>query len=174
MDSMYDREAVRPMWEELAFVGVESLATPEEVAEKLGQKEGTALLVVNSVCGCAAGGARPGVTLSLQHETIPDRLYTVFAGVDRGATDAARGLMQEVPPSSPCIALFKDGRPIFALQRRHIEMMDAGAIAQTLAQAYDEHCDRKGPSVPREVFEKNTSVQQCGSTIPIAGPQDPS
>ncbi|HOE95952.1 MAG TPA: BrxA/BrxB family bacilliredoxin [Candidatus Sumerlaeota bacterium] len=171
MDSLYDREAVRPMWEELSYVGIEPLTTAEEVDAALGNAEGTALLVINSVCGCAAGGARPGATLSLQHTTIPDRLYTVFAGVDRAAVERARGYMPGIPPSSPFIALFKEGKPVFTLPRHQIEQMDAPAIARALAQAYDAHCSRQGPSVPREVFEKNVSVSQCGSTIPLAGPR---
>src|SRR5687768_13008027 len=116
MQTMYDREAVKPMWEELTKVGVESLTTAEEVEAALGEKKGTVLLIVNSVCGCAAGGARPGAMLSLQNDKIPDRSVTVFAGVDREAVDAARAHLAPIPPSSPFIALFKDGELVHALQ----------------------------------------------------------
>lgn len=165
MPSLYDREEVRPMWEELSSVGVRPLTTPEEVDEVLTKKEGTALVVVNSVCGCAAGNCRPGVTLALQNDLIPDELVTVFAGVDSEATDRARSYMKDVPPSSPCIALFKEGELIGILERRHIEGMTAVDIGNRLAQAFNEFCQRKGPSVPREVFEQNPSVKRCGSTL---------
>ncbi len=166
--SMYDREAVKPMWQELTRVGVESLNTPEQVDEVLNQKTGTVLLIINSVCGCAAGGARPGAMLALQHDKIPDRSVTVFAGVDREAVEAARGHLEGIPPSSPFIALFKDGELVHALQRSHIEMMNAGMIAQNLAEAFDKFCSRQGPSIPADEFNKITPVQQCGSTIPLA------
>lgn len=165
MPPLYDPEQVRPMWEELQNVGVRPLNTPDAVDAVLGTKQGTVLCVVNSVCGCAAGNARPGVCLSLQHEVIPDELVTVFAGMDTEATAQARAYMDQVPPSSPCIALFKDGAPVHVLERRHIERMSAVDIANNLAQAYGEHCGRKGPSVPREVFEKNVHPQICGSSL---------
>ncbi|MFM1920944.1 MAG: hypothetical protein RLZZ303_2578 [Candidatus Hydrogenedentota bacterium] len=165
MPPLYDPDQVRPMWEELANVGVRPLTTAEAVDEALSRKEGTVLCVVNSVCGCAAGGARPGVTLSLQNDLIPDELVTVFAGMDQEAVAAARGHMTQVAPSSPCIALFKDGQPIHILERRHIERMSALDIANNLTQVYNATCTRKGPSVPPEVFEGNTSVKVCGSSI---------
>lgn len=165
MPPMYDPQQVRPMWEELAKVGVRPLNTPEAVDEVLQKQSGTVLCVVNSVCGCAAGGARPGVTLSLQNETIPDELVTVFAGMDTEAVQKARGYMTDIVPSSPCIALFKDGKPIHVLERRHIERMNAMDIANNLTQAYNKYCERKGPSVPREVFEGVESPQVCGSTL---------
>jgi len=167
MQPLYDPEAVRPMWEELAGVGVEPLHTAEEVdAAFADQSQGTLLLVINSVCGCAAAGARPGVSLGLQHERIPDRMVTVFAGVDRAAVARAREHLSAVPPSSPCVALFKDGKLIHILERRHIEQMEARAIAQDLAQAFDAHCTRQGPSVTPEAFAKVVNVMQCSSTIP--------
>ena len=164
---LYDPESVRPMWEELVKVGFESIETPTEVEDRITRTEGTTLLLINSVCGCSAGGARPGVSMSLQHETIPSRMITVFAGVFRDAVDKARGLMPQVPPSSPFIALFKDGELIYCLQRSQIETMDAKGIAQSLTGAYDEFCSDKGPSIPSEEFEKIISHQQCGSTIPL-------
>ena len=169
MSSMYDREAVRPMWEELAYVGIEPLTSAEAVDAILAHKEGTTMIVVNSVCGCAAGGARPGVSLALQNSVIPDRLGTVFAGVDREATQRTRDAVSMLPPSSPCIFLFKDGEPIFALQRHQIETMDAQGIAKALVEAFNENCTRQGPSIPREAFDKLVHAQICGSTLPITG-----
>jgi putative YphP/YqiW family bacilliredoxin len=166
MQPLYDPQAVRPMWEELAAVGVEPLHTPEEVQAAFDDTPGTLLVVVNSVCGCAAAGARPGVSLALQHDRIPDRRVTVFAGVDRAAVQEARAHMDAVPPSSPCIALFKGGKLAHILERRHIEQMDVRAIAQDLAQAFDAHCTRQGPSIPPEEFAKVVNVMQCSSTIP--------
>lgn len=170
MPPLYDPEQVRPMWEELANVGVSPLTTPEAVDAALSASEGTVLCVVNSVCGCAAGGARPGVTLSLQNDIIPDKLVTVFAGMDQEAVAKARSYMTQVAPSSPCIALFKDGKPIHVLERRHIERMSAMDIANNLTQVYNQTCSRKGPSVAPEVFEGNQSVKACGSSIaPYSG-----
>jgi putative YphP/YqiW family bacilliredoxin len=163
---IYDPEACRPMWEELEQVGFESLSTPEAVEEAVVQTKGTVLLFINSVCGCSAGAARPGLSLSLQHSHIPGKLVTVFAGVHRDAVDKARELMPQVPPSSPFTAIFKDGELVYVLQRSQIEMMDAVGIAQTLRQVYDEFCEAEGPSVPREVFEAIPTIQQCGSSIP--------
>lgn len=167
MPSMYDREEVKPMSEELNTVGVRSLTTPEEVDEVLSKKEGTTLVVVNSVCGCAAGNCRPGVALALQAEKIPDELVTVFAGVDSEATERAREYMKAVQPSSPCIGFFKDGEMIGVLERRHIEGMTAVDIGNSLSKAFSEHCTRQGPSVPKEVFESNESVKRCGSTLTV-------
>jgi putative YphP/YqiW family bacilliredoxin len=120
MQPLYDREAVRPMWEELAQCGVAPLRTVADVDTVL-DKSGTALIVVNSVCGCAAGSARPGVTKALQSPVIPDHLTTVFAGVDREATERSRERMAEVPPSSPSVALFKDGTLVYALSQNVTE-----------------------------------------------------
>jgi len=153
------------MWEELANVGVRPLNTAEAVDEVLSKDSGTVLCVVNSVCGCAAGGARPGVTLALQNDVIPDELVTVFAGMDQEAVAKARDYMNPVPPSSPCIAVFKDGKPVHVLERRHIERMTAIDIANNLTQVFQQICTRKGPSVPPEVFESNTHVDTCGSSI---------
>jgi putative YphP/YqiW family bacilliredoxin len=164
---MYDPEAVKPMWEELANVGVKPLTTADDVDTMLGSDaKGVTMLVINSVCGCAAGGCRPGVTLALQNELIPDDSVTVFAGMDTEAVEKARGYLS-YPPSSPNIAIFKDGELVAALQRSHIERMSALDIGQALIGAFNEHCTRKGPSVPPEVFEDNDSVKQCGSTIPL-------
>ena len=165
MPPMYDLEQVRPMWEELTNVGLKALTTQAGVESVLGKSEGTVLCVVNSVCGCAAGNARPGVGLALQGEVIPDELVTVFAGVDQEAVASARGYMSEVQPSSPCIALFENGKAVHILERRHIERMTAVDIANDLSKAFQAHCSRKGPSVPREVFENNDSANRCGSSL---------
>ncbi len=168
MQPLYDPEAVKPMWEELKAVGVEPLTTPDMVDDLL-KNEGTAMVVVNSVCGCAAGGARPGVMKALQHNKIPDHLGTVFAGVDRDAVQRAREHMSDVSPSSPCIALFEGGKPVFVLERYQIEQMNADMIADTLAKAFDEKCSRQGPSIPAEEYEKINPVKKCGSSIPVYG-----
>ena len=169
MQPLYDPEAVRPMWEQLEKCGVEPIKTADGVDEALG-KPGTTLVVVNSVCGCAAGSARPGVTRALQHGTIPDQLTTVFAGVDREATEKARAHMAGVAPSSPSIALFKDGELVHMLERRHIEMMNEEMVAQNLSEAFDQHCSRQGPSVPKEVYESSGIQGQCGSSVPLYNP----
>lgn len=168
MQPLYDPEAVRPMWEELAQCGVEPLNTPDAVNDAMGQT-GTTLMIVNSVCGCAAGSARPGVTKALQNSKIPTHLKTVFAGVDRDATQQAREFM-DVPPSSPAIALFKDGALVHMLERRQIEMMNEDMVAQNLVEAFNEHCDRQGPSIPKDEYEKMVSVKQCGSSVPLYNP----
>ena len=136
---MYPEEIVKPMREELTQVGFRELATAEEVDQAL-ETAGTVLVVVNSICGCAAANARPGVRISLDHSKTPDRLYTVFAGVDREATDQARARMIPFPPSSPSIALFKDGELVHMIERHHIEGRPAMLIAENLKEAYSDHC----------------------------------
>lgn len=136
---MYPLELVQPMKAELENAGFTSLTTTQEV-EDVVKKEGTTLIMVNSVCGCAAGTARPGVIASLQFNKIPTNLTTVFAGVDKEATDKAREFMVPFPPSSPCIALFKDGVIVHMLERHHIEGRSAQMIADNLTSAYEEYC----------------------------------
>jgi putative YphP/YqiW family bacilliredoxin len=136
----YDENMVQPMREELTSIGVKELRTPAEVDAFFGQKSGTALLVVNSVCGCAAGGARPGVRLALEHGRKPDRVATVFAGQDVEATQKARGYITGIPPSSPSLALFKDGELVEFVPRHMIEGRDPRMIAQGLTTAFDKHC----------------------------------
>ncbi|OZV70737.1 BrxA/BrxB family bacilliredoxin [Winogradskyella aurantia] len=136
---MYPPELVKPMREDLTNVGFEELHTAEAV-DKAIEKEGTTLVVVNSVCGCAAANARPGARMSLQNTKRPDNLVTVFAGVDREATDKARSYMVPFPPSSPSMALFKDGELVHMLERHHIEGRPAELIAENLMDAYNEHC----------------------------------
>jgi len=136
---MYPSELTAPMEAQLVEAGVQALKTPEEVTEVLA-KEGTTLVVVNSVCGCAAGTARPGVLASLQNTKLPTNLTTVFAGVDGSAVQKAREYMIPFPPSSPCVALFKDGQLVHMLERHHIEGHTAEVIAANLTGAYDEYC----------------------------------
>jgi putative YphP/YqiW family bacilliredoxin len=136
---MYPTEIVKPMREELTTLGFEELFQEGDVDMALA-KEGTTLVVVNSICGCAAANARPGVRMSLGQDKTPDNLFTVFAGVDREATDAARAKMIPFPPSSPSIALFKDGELVHMIERHHIEGRPAQMIAENLQSAYSEHC----------------------------------
>jgi putative YphP/YqiW family bacilliredoxin len=138
---MYPEHIVKPMRAELAEKGFAELITPDDVKSVLNNKEGTTLLVVNSVCGCAAGGARPGVLMSLQHTKKPDNCVTVFAGVDQDATKTAREYLLPYPPSSPAIALFKDGKVVHMLERHHIEGRSPQMIAQSLVMAYDQYCN---------------------------------
>ncbi len=137
---MYPPELVQPMKEDLTSVGFKSLTTAEEVDEAIKNEGESLLVVVNSVCGCAAGMMRPGVKLSLRNEKLPKTLTTVFAGVDSEATAQARKYFLPYPPSSPSIALFKDGKLVHFLERHHIEGGTAEMIASNLAAAYDEFC----------------------------------
>lgn len=136
---MYPAELVKPMREDLTSVGFIELKDSNDVNTNLPNSK-TAVIIVNSVCGCAAANARPGVKNSLNNEKTPEKLFTVFAGVDKEATDAARNLMIPFPPSSPCIALFKDGELVHMLERHHIEGRSAEMISQNLKGAYNEHC----------------------------------
>jgi len=136
---MYPAELVKPMREDLTVVGFEELHTAEDVNTALA-KEGTTLVVVNSVCGCAAANARPGAKMSLQNAKRPDHIVTVFAGVDKEAVDQARQLMVPFPPSSPSMALFKNGELVHMLERHHIEGRPAEMIAENLIDAYNDHC----------------------------------
>ena len=137
---MYPAEMVLPMKEDLTNVGFEQLNDSDSVDQFLTQDTGTLLVVVNSVCGCAAGNMRPGVKLSLQHSKKPQTLTTVFAGVDTDAVTQARKYFLPYPPSSPSIALFKDGKLVHFLERHHIEGGSAQMIAANLAAAYDAYC----------------------------------
>ncbi|MDX1444566.1 BrxA/BrxB family bacilliredoxin [Lishizhenia sp.] len=137
---MYPPELVAPMKEDLTSVGFEQLTTAEEVDNKINGSEGSLLVVVNSVCGCAAGNMRPGVKLSIEGDKKPDALTTVFAGVDGEATNQARKYFLPYPPSSPSIALFKDGKLVHFLERHHIEGGTAEMIAENLKEAYKQFC----------------------------------
>ncbi len=136
---MYPEEMVRPMRAELTVAGFQELYNAEAVESVL-KNEGTTLVVVNSVCGCAARNARPGAILSLDGTKKPSQLVTVFAGVDKEAVDAARQHMFPFPPSSPCMALFKNGELVHMLERHHIEGRPAELIAENLKDAYNEFC----------------------------------
>jgi putative YphP/YqiW family bacilliredoxin len=139
--TMYDERFVTPMRQELTQLGVEEMRTPEEVDAKLKDTKGTTLVVVNSICGCAARNARPAVARALQHTVKPDALTTVFAGQDIQATQKARSYFTGYPPSSPQIALMKDGRIVFMLERHQIEGRTAGEIADDLVGAFDRYCE---------------------------------
>ena len=136
---MYPAELVKPMREDLTSAGFVELTNSNDVNDQVTNSE-TAVLIVNSVCGCAAANARPGVKSSLINEKKPNKLFTVFAGVDKEATDAARKLMIPFPPSSPCIAVFKDGELVHMLERHHIEGRPADLIAENLQDAFNEYC----------------------------------
>ena len=136
---MYPAEIVKPMREDLSLYGFNELFSADEVHSAINQ-EGTVLVVVNSVCGCAAANARPGAKMSLMNDKKPNHLTTVFAGVDFEAVDAARAAMVPFPPSSPSMALFKDGELVHMLERHHIEGRSAELIAANLKSAYEEFC----------------------------------
>jgi len=136
---MYPAELVKPMRDDLAMAGFEELYTAEAVEKAINQ-EGTTLVVVNSVCGCAAANARPAAKMSLMNDKKPDNIVTVFAGVDTEAVDAARNLMIPFPPSSPSMALFRDGELVHMIERHHIEGRPAEIIAENLTEAYNEFC----------------------------------
>ncbi len=136
---MYPETIVKPMKSELTSVGFEDLTTPEAVDSAVNSK-GTVLMVVNSVCGCAAGAARPGLKLAIQNSKKPGRLTTVFAGFDTEATAQARKHFAPYPPSSPCVALFKDGKLVHFIERHHIEGRSAQMIADNLQMAFEEFC----------------------------------
>jgi putative YphP/YqiW family bacilliredoxin len=138
---MYPELMVIPMREELTRAGIEETKTAAQVEQALA-RPGTTMVVINSICGCAAGKMRPGVRLALQHPTLPDHKITVFAGQDREATQAVRSRLEGNPPSSPAIALFRDGKLAYLMQRSAIEMATAPQIAQELTRVFDELCAR--------------------------------
>lgn len=161
----YDPQAVLPLRAQLHDVGFRDLCTPDEVDEAI-VAPGTTLVVVNSVCGCSAGSARPGVGAALQNARIPDHLVAVFAGQEKTALAHLRAThLADLPPSSPNIVLFQDGKRVLALERGHIQQMDAEDIAEVLARAFDEFCTAKGPSIPNERYERLEFARSCGSRI---------
>jgi len=137
---LYDPTLVQPMRDELTSIGFKELTTSLEVEDVFSSASGTSLLLVNSVCGCAAGQARPGIALALTNSNVPDNLYTVFAGQDTEATSKARGYMHGFAPSSPSIGLFKDGQLVRMIERFQIEGSPAEDVAQMLVQAFEEYC----------------------------------
>lgn len=136
----YMRDMVQPMRDELTRLGIQELRTPEEVEASLPDAKGTALVVINSVCGCAAGQCRPGVAQALQNDITPDHLYTVFAGQDKEATAKAREFFAPYPPSSPSIALLKDGELVHFIERHQVEDRSAEEIAADLTSAFERYC----------------------------------
>jgi len=136
----YPEEFIGPMREELTCLGVQETRSPEEVDTLFTAENATVMMVVNSMCGCAAGRARPGIALALRHSVVPTKVATVFAGADIEATARVRDYLKDYPPSSPSVALFRDGQPVFMMHRHQIENREAGEIAETLKAAFDEHC----------------------------------
>ena len=141
----YPEQFIAPMRAELTQLGARELRTPEAVDEAV-RSTGTVMVVVNSVCGCAAGKARPGIAIALQHERRPDLIGTVFAGADIDATVRAREYLLPYPPSSPSVALLQDGKVVYMLERRDIENRDAGSIAMMLRSAFDQFCATPAPA----------------------------
>ena len=139
-DMPYPEFFIAPMRKELTDLGARELRTPEEVDAAVSGTPGILMVIVNSVCGCAAGKARPGVALALRHGVRPDVVATVFAGADIEATDKARSYFTGYAPSSPSIALLKDGKLVYMMERRQIEGKDAQQVASELIQAFDQHC----------------------------------
>ena len=163
---MYPHEAVQPFRDELTAVGLKDLMTPEEVDRAVSTK-GVTLCVINSVCGCAGGTARPAVAIALQNKLIPDQLVAVFAGMERDAVNKVREYhATAAPPSSPSIVLFKDGQVAEMFGRERIEQRGAQDVAADLVEAFNRHCSKSGPSIPPEQFAKLSHVQACGSSIP--------
>jgi putative YphP/YqiW family bacilliredoxin len=138
----YPEQLLIPMREDLTRYGLEETRTPTDVDRMLAQ-DGTVMMVVNSVCGCAAGKARPGIGMALQNPVRPDKAATVFAGGDDAAVAHLRGILSDYPPSSPSIALFQNGKPVYMLHRSDIERRDAFQIAQVLKEAFEKFCAKK-------------------------------
>jgi putative YphP/YqiW family bacilliredoxin len=162
----YDPQAVQPMRDELVAVGFEELRTAEDVDRVVRETRGALLVVINSVCGCAAGSARPGVALALQHTVIPDRLATVFAGMEHEAVARVRELHAGYPPSSPSMVLFKDGKLVAMVERHMIEGKNPQQLAAELVEIFTRHCSRPGPSIPASEFARLDFAKICGSSIP--------
>jgi putative YphP/YqiW family bacilliredoxin len=146
---MYSEIMVTPMREELTRLGIQELRTAEEVDGALASQPGISMVVVNSICGCAAGRMRPAIRLALQHSIRPDRMYSVFAGQDQAATERARGYFTGYPPSSPSIAFLREGRLIHMMERSDIEHREAADIAVELKKAFDTFCGQPQSSVRR-------------------------
>jgi putative YphP/YqiW family bacilliredoxin len=161
----YSPLLVKPMREELTTAGVKELMTAADVDAFMSEKTGTALLVVNSVCGCAAGMARPGIRMALQHSRRPDRVVSVFAGQDLEATARARGYIPDIPPSSPSIAFWKDGELIYFMPRHRIEGRDAQAVARELTAVFDEHCGMAEAAEAGEVAEAAGSAESRAAAV---------
>ena len=167
---IYDPAAVQPMRDELIFVGFEEALTPEKVEELVSnQNDSTVFFFINSVCGCAAGSARPGIALALQNKIIPDKFVTSFAGQDKAAVDYLRNnYLLSYPPSSPFMALFKNGELVRAIPRNHIEGKSPEEIAEDLIEIFYQHCHAAGPSISKEKYDQLVYAKMCGSKIPLA------
>lgn len=144
---MYPEIMVIPMREELTRLGIQELRTPAEVDRAVANQPGTTMVIVNSICGCAAGRMRPAVRAALQHSSRPEKLFSVFAGQDKEATDRARSYFAGYPPSSPSIALLRDGKVVHMMQRSDIEHREAADIANELKNAFDKFCVKPAPVV---------------------------
>lgn len=162
----YDEESVKPMREELTRVGFAELITEKDVDEFFSENSGTSLVMINSICGCAAGGARPGVSAALQNSVIPDRLVTVFAGQEKAAVRKIRERLTDYPPSSPFVALFKDGKLAHVMGRSDISDKGPAEIGEQLVDAFNKHCGAEGPSVDADTYATFSTLKVCGSTIP--------
>ena len=145
----YPESFIGPMRQELTRLGIQELKTAAQVDDVVRQPEGTVMIVVNSMCGCAAGKARPGIALALQHPVKPDVIATVFAGGDIEATERARSYFTGYPPSSPSIAILHDGKLVYMMERRQIENQTADAIARNLTDAFDQVCGSAGAGAAR-------------------------
>ncbi len=162
----YPPDAVQPMRDELTVVGFEHLNTPADVDTAVQSTKGVVMCVINSVCGCAAGAARPGIAAALQNRVIPDKLVTVFAGMEHEAVARVRELHAPAPPSSPAIVFFKDGKLAGVMERGHIEGRPPQEIARDLVSAFDKFCTKSGPSIPPDKFAALDFAKVCGSSIP--------
>jgi putative YphP/YqiW family bacilliredoxin len=145
----YPESFIGPMRQELTRLGIQELKTAAQVDDVVRQPQGTVMIVVNSMCGCAAGKARPGIALALQHPVKPDVIATVFAGGDIEATERARGYFTGYPPSSPSIAILRDGKLVYMMERRQIENQTADAIARNLTDAFEQVCGSAGAGASR-------------------------
>ncbi len=166
---MYDPHSVQPMRDELVYVGFKELTTAEEADHVLSEKnDETTFVFINSVCGCAAGSARPGISMALQGKVLPDKIVTVFAGQDKAAVEVVRTkYLKNIQPSSPSAALIKNGEVLFMLPRHHIEGRTPEQIADILQQVFSEHCNNEGPSISKEKYDKLIHAKMCGSKIPL-------
>ncbi|MFZ0392035.1 MAG: BrxA/BrxB family bacilliredoxin [Calditrichia bacterium] len=164
----YDPASVQYMRDELKSVGFSELLSLEDVDKALLNNSGeTALLVVNSVCGCAAGGARPGVAHALQHSTIPEHLVTVFAGMEKRAVEYVRQrFLSDYVPSSPVIALIKNGEVVFIMERKDLVEKEPEQIGEILREQFDKFCKRQGPSISPEEYDQLSFTIQCSSNLP--------
>lgn len=165
---MYDQNAVQHMRDELVAVGFAELLSKEEVENRINiNDDKTTLVMINSVCGCAAGSARPGISLALQNDVIPDKLFTGFAGQEKEAVAKIRDYVGGLAPSSPSIALFKNREVIHFMQRHEIEGKMPEEISDYWRDIFNEHCSKKGPSISPENFAEVMHAKSCGSKIPL-------